>query len=251
MKVLCLAHGCVAETFVDSAGEIRRFYNGPSPDEVALVEYAAYMDYVCAESNDNEVRAAIPSQTKGQKLFYGSATSQMEVDPQTGRGRDGATSFEVIRRMNFTSDRKRMSILVRDPLDGQVKLLVKGADSIIQERLANPALPEKTQDFLKTASTQGLRTLLMATKVVSEREVQQFLDQCNEAGLDLENKEQLLDQVYSDFEEGFTLLGATAVEDRLQDGVPKTIYDLQHAGIKIWMLTGDKLETAENIGESC
>jgi P-type E1-E2 ATPase len=47
------------------------------------------------------------------------------------------------------------------------------------------------------------------------------------------------------------LLGATAVEDRLQDNVPETINDLQNAGIKIWMLTGDKLETAENIGYSC
>jgi len=60
-----------------------------------------------------------------------------------------------------------------------------------------------------------------------------------------------LDKVYSDFEKGIVLIGATAVEDRLQDDVPQTIHTLQQAGIKIWMLTGDKLETAENIGESC
>ena len=60
-----------------------------------------------------------------------------------------------------------------------------------------------------------------------------------------------MDQVYSDFEKGIVLIGATAVEDRLQDDVPQTIHTLQQAGIKIWMLTGDKLETAENIGESC
>lgn len=73
--------------------------------------------------------------------------------------------------MNFTSDRKRMSILLRDPLDKQIKLLVKGADSIIQERLANPTLPDATNDFLRVASTQGLRTLLMAVRVVSEQEM--------------------------------------------------------------------------------
>ena len=61
----------------------------------------------------------------------------------------------------------------------------------------------------------------------------------------------MLDKIYSDIESNVVLLGATAVEDRLQDDVPATIAQLQQAGIKIWMLTGDKLETAENIGESC
>jgi len=60
-----------------------------------------------------------------------------------------------------------------------------------------------------------------------------------------------VEAVYNKFERGLVLVGATAVEDRLQDDVPQTIHSLQSAGIKIWMLTGDKLETAENIGESC
>ena len=68
---------------------------------------------------------------------------------------------------------------------------------------------------------------------------------------DIENREARLNEIFDRFERGFTLLGATAVEDRLQDEVPQTIADLQSAGIKIWMLTGDKLETAENIGFSC
>ena len=88
-------------------------------------------------------------------------------------------------------------------------------------------------------------------RYVSEAEKDEFMEDVNDANRDLENREAELEKVYSDFENGLTLLGATAVEDRLQDGVPKTIYDLQLAGIKIWMLTGDKLETAENIGESC
>lgn len=74
---------------------------------------------------------------------------------------------------------------------------------------------------------------------------------CKEAEKDLMNREAKLDEVYSEFEKGIVLIGATAVEDRLQDDVPQTIASLQQAGIKIWMLTGDKLETAENIGESC
>jgi magnesium-transporting ATPase (P-type) len=72
-----------------------------------------------------------------------------------------------------------------------------------------------------------------------------------DAEKDVMNRDKLLAQIYDDFEKGLVLLGATAVEDRLQDNVPSTIHDLQDAGIKIWMLTGDKLETAENIGHSC
>lgn len=227
MKVLSIAHSCVAERF---DGKI--FYNGISPDEVALVEYAASMGFECALSNDTEVRVKFPNVAVGGKVLT-------------------EESFEVIKRMNFTSDRKRMSILVRDPTDGTMKLFIKGADSVIQERLANIELNKETDEFLQKASLQGLRTLLLAVRVVDEVSVNLFLEECDEAARDLKNKDKKLEEVYSDFEREFTLLGATAVEDRLQDGVPKTIYDLQAAGIKIWMLTGDKLETAENIGESC
>lgn len=72
-----------------------------------------------------------------------------------------------------------------------------------------------------------------------------------EADKDIITREKKLAEIYDRFERDLVLLGATAVEDRLQDNVPQTIFDLQDAGIKIWMLTGDKLETAENIGFSC
>jgi phospholipid-translocating ATPase len=67
----------------------------------------------------------------------------------------------------------------------------------------------------------------------------------------LENREQLLDAIYEEIETDMTLLGATAIEDKLQDGVPETIANLAAANIKIWVLTGDKQETAINIGYSC
>ena len=94
MKVLCLAHGCVAET-ATVKNKMKRFYNGPSPDEVALVEYAQSMKFECTLSNNEVVKSHIPK--------AGVLTEGPEV------------SFEVIRRMNFTSDRKRMSILIKDP----------------------------------------------------------------------------------------------------------------------------------------
>ena len=91
----------------------------------------------------------------------------------------------------------------------------------------------------------------MGMKVVSEQELNEFLEKCKEAEKDLKESDRLLDEIYSNFERGIVLIGGTAVEDRLQDDVPATINSLQQAGVKIWMLTGDKLETAENIGESC
>ncbi len=91
----------------------------------------------------------------------------------------------------------------------------------------------------------------MAMRVLDEAEVKAFLTACAEAERNLLSREKELQRVFSDFERGLVLVGATCVEDRLQDNVPETISDLQSAGIKIWMLTGDKLETAENIGYSC
>ena len=91
----------------------------------------------------------------------------------------------------------------------------------------------------------------MGMRVVSQEELDKFLKDVATAEEDLKNRETLVEKVYSDFEKGIVLIGGTAVEDRLQDDVPETIKSLQDAGINIWMLTGDKLETAENIGESC
>ena len=91
----------------------------------------------------------------------------------------------------------------------------------------------------------------MGMRVVSQQELDQYLKDVAEAELDLKRRDELVEEVNNKFERGIVLIGGTAVEDRLQDEVPETIKSLQDAGIKIWMLTGDKLETAENIGESC
>ena len=104
---------------------------------------------------------------------------------------------------------------------------------------------------MTSASVKGFRTLLMAMKVLDEQEIRDFLNKCEAAERNLITREKSLQTIFSDFERDLVLVGATCVEDRLQDNVPETISDLQSAGIKIWMLTGDKLETAENIGYSC
>lgn len=77
------------------------------------------------------------------------------------------------------------------------------------------------------------------------------MDEIAEAEDDIDNRDRLLDGIFDRYERELTLIGATAVEDLLQENLPETLEDFRKAGIKIWMLTGDKLETAKNIGYSC
>jgi|DEB0MinimDraft_12_1074336.scaffolds.fasta_scaffold07560_5 magnesium-transporting ATPase (P-type) len=196
MKVLSLAHMCDVEYFTDKSGERTKFYNGPSPDEVALVEFASSMNFNCLISTEEEMKLKA-----------------------TLKGKYEEHEFKVYRKMEFNSDRKRMSILVKDPSDGKIKLLIKGADSIIKERLDKKQYPldieRRTEWFLETASKQGLRTLLMGMKIVEQEEMRKFLDECAEAEKDLLNREAKLEEVYDIFERNIVLIGATAVEDRL------------------------------------
>lgn len=232
-KVLSLAHECVPETVTKADGTKMTFYQGPSPDEVTLVDFAKLQGFDFKETSDVKIT--------------------IELNQWVSPAQDVA--YQVFRKMEFNSDRKRMSIVIRDPADGHYKMFTKGADSIIKDRLDPKQVSEKmmegVDDFLMRASVKGLRTLLMAMRVIDENEFKAFFGEIAEAEKDVMNRDKILAQIYDRFERGLVLLGATAVEDRLQDNVPETINDLQEAGIKIWMLTGDKLETAENIGYSC
>ncbi|TSM12496.1 Phospholipid-transporting ATPase ID [Bagarius yarrelli] len=98
---------------------------------------------------------------------------------------------------------------------------------------------------------EGLRTLALAYKDLDEAEFAVWRQRHHEASTSMEDREAKLDAIYEEIEKDLMLIGATAVEDKLQDGVPQTIEQLSKANIKIWVLTGDKQETAENIGYSC
>ncbi len=143
--------------------KINRFYQGPSPDEVTLVEMAQQHGYEYVDGNEGLAKVEV----KRPLAFIGSIVDEWEIIK--------TIEFNVIRRMEFNSDRKRMSILLQDPEDGHYKLYVKGADSIILERLdehqIDPDMMTKIDGFLTKASTKGYRTLLMAMRVVDEEEV--------------------------------------------------------------------------------
>ncbi|XP_038625040.1 probable phospholipid-transporting ATPase VD [Tachyglossus aculeatus] len=212
-------------------------YEAESPDEAALVHAArAY-------------RCTLQSRTPGQVTVSLAAL--------------GPLTFQLLHVLPFDSVRKRMSVVVRHPLSDHVVVYTKGADSTIMDLLLSAcdagdgprqqqkAVREQTQRHLDDYARRGLRTLCFAKKVLSDAEYARWL-QCHlVAETSIEEREQLLLESAVRLEKGLTLLGATGIEDRLQEGVPETIEALRRAGIRIWMLTGDKQETAMNIAYAC
>ncbi|KAF8496459.1 calcium transporting ATPase [Russula emetica] len=159
--------------------------------------------------------------------------------------------FQILNVCEFNSTRKRMSTVVRGP-DGKIKMYCKGADNVILERLA-PSQPytEKTVAHLEDYATEGLRTLCVAFREISESEYKQWSAIYDQAATTINGRGEALDKAAEVIEKDMFLLGATAIEDKLQEGVPDAIHTLQLAGIKVWVLTGDRQETAINIGMSC
>ncbi|KAF4078777.1 hypothetical protein AMELA_G00185370 [Ameiurus melas] len=215
-------------------GELR--YEAESPDEAALV-YAARA-YNCA--------------------LVGRLADQVTVElPHVGK-----LSFELLHTLGFDSTRKRMSVVVRHPLTEQITVYTKGADSVIMDLIRPPATDNskgkrqrkilyKTQNYLNLYAADGLRTLCIAKRVLSKEEYACWLRRHLEAETAIQGREELLFESALRLETDLHLLGATGVEDRLQDGVPETIAALRTAGLQIWVLTGDKQETAVNIAYAC
>ena len=162
-------------------------------------------------------------------------------------------TYRILNTLEFNSTRKRMSAIVRMP-DGRIKLFCKGADSMIYSRLQSrqqQALRKTTAEHLESFAREGLRTLCVADRDLGEEEYRKWSEDHDTAAQALHGREDKLEEVSDRIERDLMLLGGTAIEDRLQDGVPDTIALLGDAGIKLWVLTGDKVETAINIGFSC
>ncbi|KAI9469032.1 MAG: hypothetical protein EXX96DRAFT_590210 [Benjaminiella poitrasii] len=199
-------------------------YQASSPDEGALVKGASELDYKFHTRKPN----SIACDQRGQDLEY-----------------------QVLNVCEFNSTRKRMSAIIRGP-DGKIKLYCKGADTVILERLAeNNPFVENTLLHLEEFASEGLRTLCIAMREIPEDEYARWSQIYDRAATTLVNRADELDKAAEMIEQNLFLLGATAIEDKLQEGVPDTIHTLQEAGINVWVLTGDRQETAINIGYSC
>lgn len=109
---------------------------------------------------------------------------------------------------------------------------------------------EKTQQQLDNYARQGLRVLVMARRTLTFTEYNEWAQKHQEFELTLESRDKKIRDSFAALESGLQLLGATGIEDRLQEGVPETIAALMAAGIIVWVLTGDKPETAINVAYS-
>uniref|UniRef100_A0A8C7YYA2 Phospholipid-transporting ATPase n=1 Tax=Oryzias sinensis TaxID=183150 RepID=A0A8C7YYA2_9TELE len=150
--------------------------------------------------------------------------------------------FELLHVLNFDSVRRRMSVIVRSS-SGEYLLFCKGADSSIFPRVVSGKV-EQVKARVEQNAVEGLRTLCVAYRRLSESEYLEASHRLTEAKIALQDREQRLAQTYDIIEREFVLLGATAVEDRLQEKAADTIESLHKAGMKVWVLTGDKMETA-------
>ncbi|NXL84541.1 AT10D ATPase, partial [Alectura lathami] len=212
-------------------------YEAESPDEAALVHAA-----------------------KAYKCILQSRTPDQVTVDFAGLG---SLTFQLLHILPFDSVRKRMSVVVRHPVSNKVVVYTKGADSVMMDLLGTASegtknsemeqnkIKERTQKHLDNYARRGLRTLCIAKKVMSDEEYAEWFKHRFLAETSIDNREELLLESAIRLETKLTLLGATGIEDRLQDGVPDTIQALRKAGIKIWMLTGDKRETAVNIAYAC
>ncbi|XP_043864356.1 phospholipid-transporting ATPase ID isoform X2 [Drosophila mojavensis] len=218
-RLLALCHTVMAET-VDGRLE----YQAQSPDEAALVSAARNFGFVFRTRTPNSITIEVMGRIE---------------------------EYELLHILDFNNVRKRMSVILRR--GNSVVLYCKGADNVIYDRLhsGQEDLKARTQDHLNKFAGEGLRTLVLAERRLSEQYYNDWRSRQQEAALSMDSRESKLNAVYEEVESGMQLLGVTAIEDKLQDGVPKSIANLQNAGIKIWVLTGDKQETAINIGYSC
>ncbi|RXW18096.1 hypothetical protein EST38_g7764 [Candolleomyces aberdarensis] len=197
-------------------------YQASSPDEVAIVTWTASV---------------------GLTLVFRDRT-KMELQTPTG----ARVTYDILDIFPFTSESKRMGIVVRETQTGEITFLQKGADVVMAKIVQrNDWLEEETSNMAR----EGLRTLVMARKRLSSQLYKEFASQHHAASVKLEGRNEAMAAVVTEFlEHDLELLGLTGVEDKLQDDVKSTLELLRNAGIKIWMLTGDKVETARCIAIS-
>mmetsp|Transcript_22618 Transcript_22618/g.52741 ORF Transcript_22618/g.52741 Transcript_22618/m.52741 type:complete len:1132 (-) Transcript_22618:73-3468(-) len=221
--------------------EDQPLYSGSSPDEVAFLEGA------------NKVGVSFVARKRQPQ----STNWQINVAGPFGEGNH---LFTQLAEIPFSSDRKRMSIVVEykgpnqnghnGSRKGELFCITKGADNVISALLEEPFSTD-TIAQLEAYSMQGLRTLAVSSKVVDRTFFEQWLPRYNAAQLAGEDREGKVAAVAAEMECQLILAGVSAIEDRLQEGVPETITAIKAAEVRFWVLTGDKMETAVEIVRAC
>lgn len=224
--------------------ETRPVYHSPSPDEEAIA-YGMF-----------DFGFSIVSRTKTEVIL-------------SARGKERA--YRLLRVFPFSSEKKCMGVLVEEKtrtateLSSKVLLYVKGADDqVFRYSRQDPSVASQERRFQKNEekiqqltnvldqfSTQGLRTLVFASREISSDEYRIFHSKFSDALIRLEGRQEACDALQESLMNGIGVLGVSAIEDKLQDDVKSSIETIIEANVRVWMLTGDKMETAEQIGLTC
>ncbi|GFQ04468.1 putative phospholipid-transporting ATPase 5 [Phtheirospermum japonicum] len=225
-RVMALCHtGIPVEE--NEEGSKKMVYEAESPEEVAFLIAAREFGFGFCQRTQ-------------------SAMVVQEVDPFSGL--EVKREYKLLNLLEFSSSRKRMSVIVSNG-DGEIFLFCKGADELADY---GRTYQQATVLHLSNYAEDGLRTMVFAYKKISAPEYEKWSSVFSEAKATIgPERDELLENASEMIEKDLILLGAVAVEDKLQKGVPECIDKLAQAGLKIWLLTGDKKETAVNIGFAC
>ena len=219
----------VAIGVVDGVGEHRRVgggggggaFQGASPDELALVEFAA----------------------KCGVTLVGRTLHTLTLREPSGRLR----AYDILHEMPFASELKRMGVILRHRPSGEILFYVKGADAVMMDRVIGADWVEEETGNL---AREGLRTLVVAVRSLSEAQYEGFAAELARARLAKTQRHAAVRSAFEVLEEGLSVVCVTAVEDRLQPHVRTTLEMLRGANVRTWMLTGDKLETATIVAQN-
>ena len=196
-------------------------FQGASPDELALVQFAARCGLVLVRRTPQTIELR---------------------EPGGGRRR-----YDVLDEMPFSAELKRMGILLRDCATGAIAFYVKGADTVMAERIRRS---DWLEEEVGNLAREGLRTLVVACKALSQQQYDDFRGAMHAARLAKSGRAEAIGAVWDMLQEELTLLCVTAVEDKLQADVRATLERLRSANVRTWMLTGDKLEAAKVIAQN-
>ena len=217
VRAIACCHN-VTPTVDDVTGGI--VYQASSPDEVALVQWSEEVGLTLVERELNSMTLQLVDGTKYE--------------------------MKILNIFPFTSENKRMGIIVKEP-NGQIVFYLKGADTVMSKIVQYSDWLEEECDNM---AREGLRTLVVGRKVLTPDQYRDFESRYNQANLSHENRSAKVRAVVESLERDLDLLCVTGVEDKLQDNIRQTLEALRNAGIRVWMLTGDKLETATCIAKS-
>ncbi|XP_060688382.1 phospholipid-transporting ATPase 11C isoform X2 [Hemiscyllium ocellatum] len=221
LRALCLCHTVQVKEEDKVDGLLKQHggsytYISSSPDEVALVQGAKTLGFTFQGMENNRMKIQ-------------NRETEIEI-------------YELLQILSFDPVRRRMSVIVREN-SGRIFLFCKGADSSIFPKV-NTGKQEEIRLHVECSAVDGLRTLCVAYKELTQDEYDQISTQLQEAKMALKDRDKKLADAYDKIEIDLHLIGATAVEDKLQDQAAETVEALRSAGMSVWVLTGDKMETA-------